>query len=360
MWGKLYSKKAWVGLDGFVDKIVVPVKTRKGIRDRFDRFETLKEFGELIQAASRSNLNIELYLKQEKMGGNGPLLANILANLGMRVQCVGTLGNPIHEVFKDFIQKVDAKSLGNYGETQALEFSDGKLLLGYTSPMEKITYERLIHVVDESSLITQFSESDLVCFQNWTMLLHLSDIVEKILENIWPKVIKNKERICFFDLADPMKRSTTECKHFLNLLPRFRSKGRVYLGVNRSEMCYLGKLLGQQEPHEFLNSKIYMAWIEQLKNSFKLDGLIMHCCDGAVAACENGIAFSPALKASKLTCLTGSGDHFNGGFLSGVLMNLSLEQCLQLGHNTSVLYIEKGNAPSRDQVYEFFKKKELK
>ena len=64
-----------------------------------------------------------------------------------------------------------------------------------------------------------------------------------------------------------------------------------------------------------------------------------------------------------MSCLTGSGDHFNGGFLSGVLMHLSLAQCLQLGHITSVLYIEKGHTPSKEQVYAFwneiYKGKEL-
>lgn len=356
MQGSLKKKKAWVGLDGFVDKLVVPVKLRKGSGNAFEGFKTITEFGEKIQSASQSNLNIELYLKQEKMGGNGPLLANTLANSGINVRYVGTLGDPIHPVFKEFTQKVEAISLGEFGETQALEFPDGKVLLGHTTPMEKITYEHLINVIDETTLISEFSNSDLICFQNWTMLLHLSDIFERILEGIWPKLSKNKDRICFFDLADPIKRTFEECQHLLDLLPKFKTQGHVYLGVNRSEVRFIGKLLGKPEPLDSLESEAYIHWVKELKKSLKIDALIMHCCDGAVAACNEEIDFVPSLKARHLTCLTGSGDHFNGGFLSGVLMHLSLAQCLQLGHITSVLYIEQGYTPSKKQIQELSNK----
>ena len=363
MQGSLSNKKAWVGFDGFVDKLVVPVKLRKGSGNAFEGFETLTEFGEKIQSASQSNLNIELYLKQEKMGGNGPLLANTLANLGINVHYIGTLGKPIHPVFEEFTQKVEATTLGAFGETQALEFSDGKLLLGHTSPMEAVTYQGLTEVIRETNLISQFSQSDLICFQNWTMLLHLSEIFENILENIWPKLSENKERICFFDLADPAKRTYEDCRHLLELLPKFQSKSHVYLGVNRSEIRFIGKLLGKPEPPNQLETESYAGWLKDLKERLQVNGLIVHCSEGAVAACNEEIAFVPALKAHQLTCLTGSGDHFNGGFLGGVLMHLSLAQCLQLGHITSVLYIEKGHTPSKEQVSalwnEFYKGKEL-
>ena len=38
MQGSLSNKKAWVGLDGFVDKLAVPVKLRNGFGDDFESF----------------------------------------------------------------------------------------------------------------------------------------------------------------------------------------------------------------------------------------------------------------------------------------------------------------------------------
>ena len=103
---RLRGDRAWVGLDGFVDKIISPVQERFGIGNQFAPYTKLSDFGEKIKGASGSNLNVELYTKTEKMGGNGPLLASVLANLGVCVEYVGALGLPIHPVFKDFVLSI--------------------------------------------------------------------------------------------------------------------------------------------------------------------------------------------------------------------------------------------------------------
>lgn len=354
--------KAWVGLDGFVDKIVQVVKERKGIGENFVPYGTLRELGEKIQQASKSNLNIELYPKIEKIGGNGPLLANTLANFGVDVSFVGTLGEPIHPVFQPFCRKTKAISLGMPGESSALEFSDGKLILGKTHPMDAITYELLTQKIHENELIHIYSESSLISWQNWTMILNMNDILEKLLERVWPHVKANEKRICFFDLADPAKRSDKDVHRLLKLLPRFKTKAKVYLGLNRSEIKHIGDLLKLPSPAIEIAHASYLKWVENIRHVLDIDGVFMHCCDGAIASCQETV-FVPALKAENLTCLTGSGDHFNGGMLSGLLMNLSLEQCLLLGHITSVLYIETGKTPTLDAVQDFYgeivKQKEL-
>lgn len=347
--------KAWIGLDGFVDKIVQAVKERKGMGRNFIPFNTLSELGEKIQQASKSNLNIELYPKIEKMGGNGPLLANTLANFGVDVSYVGTLGEPIHSVFQAFCQKTKAMSLGMSGKSSALEFSDGKLILGNTYPMDAITYALLTQKIPEDELIRSYSESLLISWQNWTMILNMNDILEKILEHVWPHIKDNEERICFFDLADPAKRCDTDVYSLLNLLPRFKRKAKVYLGVNRSEVKHIGFLLKLPPPANEVSHVSYLRWVESIRQALNIDGVFMHCCDGAIASCLETV-FVPALKAKKLTCLTGSGDHFNGGMLSGLLMNLSLEQSLLLGHIASVLYIETGITPTLDVVQDFYEK----
>lgn len=350
---RLAHCKAWVGLDGFVDKIVCPVQERFGAGDRFVPYATLSGFGEKIKQASGSNLNIELYTKIEKMGGNGPLLANALANMGISVEYVGSLGTPLHPVFKDFAAKTKTVSVGAFGESQALEFQDGKLILGHTQPLDSITYERIIQHVSKANLQRSYNEADLISFQNWTMTMHLTEILQKILLNIWEKLDSSKQRICFFDLADPAKRSKEDVKSLLDLLPKFKSKAKVLLGLNRSEALYVGKLLRCPVTNDPAN---YSEYVQNLRNILDIDGVIMHCRDGAWASIDQKTAFAPPQKAKQLTCLTGSGDHFNGGMLCGFLMHLSLEQCLTLGHITSVLYIETGKTPDLATVRSFYQK----
>jgi hypothetical protein len=67
-----------VGLDGFVDTIVTPVGLRRGQGDDFTAIATLSEFGQRIVAAAGKSTNIELYPRMDKLGGNGPIMANAL------------------------------------------------------------------------------------------------------------------------------------------------------------------------------------------------------------------------------------------------------------------------------------------
>ena len=184
--------------------------------------------------------------------------------------------------------------------------------------------------------------------------MHLTDILQKILSKIWKALEDHKQRICFFDLADPAKRSENDVKTLLELLPKFKSKAKVFLGLNRSEAFHVGKILGCSISDDDVSD--YREYLKKLRDILGIDGVIMHCRDGAWASVDTKTAFAPPQKAKKIACLTGSGDHFNGGMLCGFLMHLSLEQCLTLGHITSVLYIETGRTPSLAEVRSFYQK----
>ena len=81
-----------VGLDGFVDKIVTPVDKRHGLEDDFDAIETIGDLGARISAAAGKSANIELYPRFDKLGGNGPIMANALLSLGLGVRMRRSLG----------------------------------------------------------------------------------------------------------------------------------------------------------------------------------------------------------------------------------------------------------------------------
>lgn len=355
MWDNLKQKKAWLGLDGFVDQIVKAVQTRRGPGDQFEAYASLKTFGQKIAGASGANLNLELSPVVKKMGGNGPLLAQTLAQLGMQVRYMGTLGDPIHPLFNDFAQRTQAISLGHYGETTAVEFQDGKLILGQTYPLEAISYERLMKAMEPQQWIDMYSEMDLISFQNWTMTFHMNTILEKILTHIWPKVAPKLDRICFFDLADPAKRSAEDVCALLNYLPQFQPQAQVYLALNRSEVQYIAYLLDLPCCTDAWHTPSFFAWLRDLKSRLRVAGLILHGCNGAVAACQQEIAFAPVWPIAKITCLTGSGDHFNGGFLCGYFMHLPLEKCLRLGHSVAARYIESGETPDLESMRSLFK-----
>ncbi|MCB1123720.1 MAG: carbohydrate kinase family protein, partial [Verrucomicrobiae bacterium] len=100
---KVSQKNALVGFDGFVDRITSVVDQRFGQGDKFERMETIEVFGNRILAAAGQSANIELYINYEKLGGNGPIMANALLNAGLITRYVGALGEAtIHPVFEEF------------------------------------------------------------------------------------------------------------------------------------------------------------------------------------------------------------------------------------------------------------------
>src|SRR3954451_12886310 len=72
------SIKTLVGLDGFVDNIISVVDKRQDL-ENFDRVRTIQHLGEKILGASGQSSNYELVVTQQKLGGNGPIMANALA-----------------------------------------------------------------------------------------------------------------------------------------------------------------------------------------------------------------------------------------------------------------------------------------
>jgi sugar/nucleoside kinase (ribokinase family) len=110
-----------VGFDGFVDEIVTPVAARHGPGEDHAPFASIAEFAERVGAAGRGrNANIEIVPRLEKLGGNGPILADGLLALGCDVRYIGALGAPdVHPLFVDFARATHAVSLANPGRTMA-------------------------------------------------------------------------------------------------------------------------------------------------------------------------------------------------------------------------------------------------
>ena len=90
------------GFDGFVDEIIHVVDKREDMK-RFKRIETIEAFSKRIALYSGLSGNIELVPTQIKLGGNGPIYANMLLAQGHKVVYMGALGEgEVHPVFSEF------------------------------------------------------------------------------------------------------------------------------------------------------------------------------------------------------------------------------------------------------------------
>lgn len=348
----LSRRKVLVGMDGFVDTILHVVKQRHSAK-QFERFHRMGDFAGCVAAASHLSANFELVPQMVKLGGNGPIMAGALAELGTQVTYTGALGRPPHPVFEDLVKKVEIFSIGEPGYTDALEFDDGKLLMGKLEGIHHIDWKQLVTVVPEEKLIQLFQRSQLVALVNWTMLSQMTPLLKKVLTRVGPK-LKGAKRVLFFDLADPAKRPVADVEELIGLLRRFEKFFRVVLGLNLQESRQIGQVAGVKEPGDEPDE--VLAHAVGLCRKLGIDSVVIHPSSFAVAATANGAAdvvTGPYTARPKIS--TGAGDHFNAGFCTGLLMKAELPVCLQLGVATSGYYVRHARSPAFADLQRFLK-----
>ena len=210
--------------------------------EKYTRLPTIAQLAERLAAAAGKSTNIELVSQLTKLGGNGPIMANALASFGLKVTYLGILGYPnLHPVFADFAKRAEVHSIAEPGYTDALEFEDGKIMVGKHQSLKEVNWENIKSRFGQDKFTAKFTSADLVGFVNWTMLTYMSDIWEAVLKEVCP-ALNGPRRKMFFDLADPEKRTKEDiCRaleadrrvpEVLRCDPRPERKGSYEIGKN--------------------------------------------------------------------------------------------------------------------------------
>jgi sugar/nucleoside kinase (ribokinase family) len=338
---------AFLGLDGFVDEIISVVDERQTATD-YSRIPTIGALAARIGAAAGRSTNIELVTTRTKLGGNGPIMANALAALGMRVTYLGALGYPnIHPVFEEFAKRAEVHTIADPGRTDALEFEDGKLLLGKMFPLADVTWERVKSEGKRALMEEQLATASLVGFVNWTMLPCMSDIWEALQREICPR-LKGERRWMFFDLADPEKRPLGERQRALELITAFQKHFECILGLNEKEAFEVGEVLGLAGLHQGRTD--LQALTRALRKAVPINTVVVHPTRHALACSGGGVDDVDGPYTAKPMITTGAGDHFNSGFVLGKLLGLTNAQALLCGVSASGYYVRTGRSPGVSQV----------
>jgi sugar/nucleoside kinase (ribokinase family) len=331
---------------------VTPVGLRRSAGDNFTPIETLAELGQRIVAAAGKSTNIELYPRVDKLGGNGPIMANALLATGARVTYVGALGSPaVHPVFADMATRARTVSISAAAQTTAIECNDGKLMLGQMRCLDEITYERICSVMGEAAFHDEVEDASLVALVNWTMIPKMTEIFTAMTEHMLPKIARKAGKIFFFDLADPEKRSVEDLLAALTAMARFQEFGNVTLGLNLKEAQQVSPALGcgtvGEDEAGLRNSAA------AIRTKLGISTVVIHPRESAACATAQGTAWVPGPYTSKPLITTGAGDHFNAGFTTGQLLGLDPEACLTIGVCTSGHYVRTGESPTLAAVETF-------
>jgi sugar/nucleoside kinase (ribokinase family) len=338
---------AFVGLDGFVDEILHVVDKRESA-EVYQRLTTIAQLAARLAAAAGKSTNVELVNQITKLGGNGPIMANALAGFGLKVTYLGLLGYPnLHPVFREFAQRADVHSIGDPGTTDALEFEDGKIMIGKHASLKQVTWENIQARFGRDRFAEKFGRSDLVGFVNWTMLPYMSDVWASILKEICP-ALKGPRRILFFDLADPEKRTGADILRALELIGRFEEYFDVILGLNEKEAHEIGEVFGLKPAAATPEALVDFGLL--LAKRLKAGTLVIHPVAYALAISQGKAALAQGPFTPKPLITTGAGDHFNSGFCLGRLLGLDNGMSVLTGVTTSGYYVRTARSPSIAQV----------
>jgi sugar/nucleoside kinase (ribokinase family) len=179
----------------------------------------------------------------------------------------------------------------------------------------------------------------------------MTGIFTALTQHVLPKLPPKPERIFFFDLADPEKRSMEDLRAALTAIAAFAPFGRVTLGLNLKEAQQVGPALGVGSTEQDEASLRKIA--ADIRAKLGIHTVVVHPTKSAACATATGTAWVPGPFTPQPKITTGAGDHFNAGFTTGQLLGLEPEACLAVGVSTSGHYVRTGESPSLATVETF-------
>ncbi len=359
-----------IGFDGFIDNIIAVVGKRTSASE-FSPVETISALASRIAAASGKSTNLELVVKQTKIGGNGPIMACAMASLANAVTAIGLFGEGgVHPVFAPLAAQAEKLiNLGPASVTDALEFDDGKVMLGKLQPLEAISWQHLLTATGGlDGLAALLSPGRGIATVNWTMCLELNDIWSHFDAEVLPRLPAlaagngtSSRRLWFVDLADPAKRTAADLRTGLARLQSLQRHVDVVLGMNEMECRQVLSVLGGTWPDATNEWDAAAAACAVIRDRLGLSWVMCHLVRSAAVAWADlggrprGQVGCPGFFTAKPLITTGAGDHFNAGFFTALLAGLEPAHCIQAGGATSGHYVRTGKSPSRGEIIAFLR-----
>lgn len=353
---------ALVGFDGFIDAIARVVDYRRDMSPGgFEPIRTIAQFAARIGAAAGKSANIEVAIEEERFGGNGPLMAGALGRLGCPVTYVGAVGREddpraLHPLYAGFAARCRRViPVAPPAHTDALEFDDGKIMLGKPANVQAVTWDRIKEVVGLEELMRIVAASRHIGIVNWTLAGGTEGIWRGLVEEVFPLLTAPPP--VFIDLSDPAKRTDQDVRRAMQLLETMNGLTSVTLGLNLAEAERVGTVMGclvRREnwapgPRELTETA------REMRERMGLACIVIHPRDGAAAATEREALWFDGPFCARPRLSTGAGDHFNAGFALGRAIGLGLAESLAMGCAESGAYVRDGVSPDVPRLVSFLR-----
>ncbi|GAB4323421.1 MAG: hypothetical protein Kow0069_28540 [Promethearchaeota archaeon] len=343
----LRNKRVVLGFDGYVDRLYQLVE-RRDDPTSFAAMESMLTLADRVAATAGSSCNLERVLKKKIAGGFAPNVARCLAHLGFPVDLVGMLGLPEPDpLFTEFPDVVELHTIGNPGETVALEFADGKVMLTDFGPINELTWEDLLSRLGGVERLAEMLErADALGQGHWSLVPAMNQFWERLQGEVVPSLSDATIRrmVLLVDPADLKKRSRADVRSMLKLLRGFEDAGlSCCLSLNDREAADVASALesvGDASTREELHDVG-----RKINSVADLSLLVVHDPHFATASTRDRHVLVQEGFTAKPKFTTAAGDHFNGGLLAGLLLGLAPEEALAVGNAVTAIFVRTGASP---------------
>jgi len=362
-------RPALVGFDGFIDAIIHIVDQRQGMaEDAYTRLRTIEQFALRISLASGKSTNLELVVREERFGGNGPLMAGSLGRLGVPTTYIGAVGSEtdaraLHPLYRELDARCERViPIAKPARTDALEFDDGKVMLGKPANIQSVTWPSLVNAVGLDALLRIIDGAALLGVVNWVMMGGVESIWQGLIDDVFPRLSPmpagTPPRRVFIDLCDPAKRTDADIARALATLARMNALIPVTLGLNLAEaerIAHVAAVPAFQSRGMSTLGRVVQDAASILRAALHLDCVVIHPREGAGAATASASAWFEGPFTSTPRLSTGAGDHFNGGFAFAQTHGRPLDACLAVGCAVSGAYVRDAESPTLDRLIAFLR-----
>lgn len=351
---------AFVAFDGFIDtlqKVISRVDDNQVIY-----FNTIRDFADHLHQMDGKSGQVEWITNKVKMGGNAPIMASALGQLGIKTTCLGSMGFPeIDPLFKKNVNtSVNLVSATVPGKSTAIEFDNGKIILSDLSMFKTYDWNYIKAHVGLPTIKKFIESSKLVALVDWANLNEATSLWRGLLEDII-KLEGKKDRLYLFDLCDPSKKSSTQIKEALDLISQYSDYGSVTLGLNENEANKIWLALRNHPKDETEKIKIpdLRTTGYSIYSAMNIDTLLIHPLDRTLVFKNQkklGKQSIVELKGHLVTepkIQTGAGDNLNAGFSFGLMAGFEIEYCMLLGMATAGAYVQNGISPDVSSIINY-------
>ena len=350
-----------MGFDGYIDLLYSMLKNRTSLTE-YEIYTSMADYGNHVVNIAGSSGSIERVLKKKLGGGFAPNMARALGNMAPQstVDLYAAMGYPeLDPIFSGSLPKnVNMHSIGNSGETLAMEFEAGKITPQDIGGIFELTWDTILkRMGGRDAMIDAFNKADAIGNGHWSLMLSMSDYFKHFISDIFPNMDANslKKKLFFMDPADLSNRNNADIEEVLTLLGKVNEFVPVVLSLNDREAMDVSKVYASRGVNELKkgDTKAYEKAGIEINEQIQIDYLAIHDPHFATISSGDSHEWVTEGYTSKPSFTVAAGDHFNGALLMSLLSGLSPSESLVVANSATAFFVRTGESPSPDELHTF-------